>query len=205
MAEGSLKEEVGAMIKKICAVGWLAAICLGSTLAHASEDVIRLVSVPANANGGFGLGNVGPNVPLVKAITTSSSSIITIRYFSGTLCIDFGVCGIGPNGIQFPLGSRFGTPLQEVLGLAFGTVTNVGALIGAFVPEPLVNTSGFEAVDGTKLASGLGIMPNRLFFLGTYNVLSESPGTLYLGINSPNGGGQHSGSITVTVQTTPSP
>jgi hypothetical protein len=95
-------------------------------------------------------------------------------------------------------------PLQEELGVIFGTVTNAGALIGAFVPESLVNTSGFEAVDGTKLASGLGIMPNRLFFVGTYNVISEGPGTLYLGINDTDVSDE-SGSITVTVRATPSP
>jgi hypothetical protein len=89
-----------------------------------------------------------------------------------------------------------------VLGLGFGSVANVGALIGAFVPESLENTSGFEALDGTKLTSGVGIMPNRLFFVGMYNVISVPVGTLYLGINdsvSPT----NSGSLTVLVQSSP--
>jgi hypothetical protein len=75
----------------------------------------------------------------------------------------------------------------------------MGSLIGAFVPEPLVNTSGFQALDGTKLTSGVGITPDRLFFVGTYNVISVGPGTLYLGINDP-GVADNSGSLTVTVE-----
>jgi hypothetical protein len=68
----------------------------------------------------------------------------------------------------------------------------------------LVKTPGFQALDGTKLATGLGVMPNRLFFVGTYNVISEGPGTLYLGINDP-GVADNSGSLTVTVEATQTP
>jgi hypothetical protein len=146
--------------------------------------------------GGLGFG------PLIKVISVTSASTITIRYISGTWCIAPTDCGIGPNGISFNLDSRFGTPLQEVLGLGFGTVTNAGALIGAFVPASLVNTSGFQATDGTKLASGIGIMPNHLFLVGTYNVISAGPGTLYLGINTA-GVNRNSGSLTVLVQSSP--
>jgi hypothetical protein len=118
---------------------------------------------------------VGPNshfLPLVKAITVESASTISIKYVSGTWCDNANICGIGPNGFKIDLGSSYGTPLQEALGLVFGTVTDEAALIGAFVPESLVNTPGFQALDGTKLASGVGIMPNRLFFVGTYNVIT---------------------------------
>jgi hypothetical protein len=83
--------------------------------------------------------------------------------------------------------------------MTFGTITNLGALIGAFVPESLVNTSSFEALDGTKLTSGVGIMPNHLFFVGSYNVIHADHGTLYLGIND-SGAGDNSGSLTVTVE-----
>jgi hypothetical protein len=72
-------------------------------------------------------------------------------------------------------------------------------LIAAFVPESLVNTSGFEALDGTKLTSGVGIMPNHLFFVGKYNVINVGPGTLYLDITD-GGVGDNSESLTVTVE-----
>jgi hypothetical protein len=198
------KGEVGEKIKKISAVVWSVAICLASTLAYASEDSFRTVAVPAIASGNFGFGGIGGFAPLVKAIAIRSAGTITIQYLSGTCCISFRLCGIGPNGIQYSLDSRYGTPLQEVLGLVFGSATNVGALIGAFVPEPLVNTSGFEALDETKLVSGVGITPKHLFLVGTYNVISVSAGTLYLGINdSPSP--TNSGSLVVTVTATPNP
>jgi hypothetical protein len=192
------------MIKKTCAVVWSAAICLASTLAYASEDSFRTVAVPANANGNFGFGGTGGFAPLAKAITVRSAGTITIQYLSGTWCISPNICGIGPNGIQYNLDSRYGTPLQEVLGLTFGSATNVGALIGAFVPTSLVNTSGFQALDETKLVSGVGITPNHLFFVGTYNVISVPAGTLYLGINDPVPA-DNSGSLAVTVTATPNP
>jgi hypothetical protein len=63
-----------------------------------------------------------------------------------------------------------------------------------------VKTPGFQSLDGTLLTSGVGIMPNLLFFVGTYNVIQVSgPGTLYLGIND-GGVSDNSGSITVTVR-----
>ena len=157
--------------------------------------------MPANANGQFGSDPAHPAgfAPLVKAITVTKAATITIKYLSGTWCITPTVCGIGPNGIQFNQDSTGGSPLQERVGVTFGTITNMGSLIGAFVPEPLVNTSGFQALDGTKLTSGVGITPDRLFFVGTYNVISVGPGTLYLGINDP-GVADNSGSLTVTVE-----
>jgi hypothetical protein len=164
-------------------------------------SVTATVTVPANANGQFGSDPAHPGgfVPLVKAITVTKAATITIKYLSGTWCITPTVCGIGPNGIQFNQDSTGGSPLQERVGATFGTITNIGSLIGAFVPEPLVNTSGFEATDGTKLASGIGIMPNQLFFVGTYNTIDVGPGTLYLGIND-GAVADNFGSLTVTVE-----
>jgi hypothetical protein len=173
----------------------------GAAQAQVADNVITAtVTVPANANGHFGdPEGTGGFVPLVEAITVTKAAIITIKYLSGTVCVTPTVCGIGPNGIQFNQGTTGGSPLQEVVGATFGTITNIGSLIGAFVPAALVKTPGFQALDGTKLTSGVGIMPNYLFFLGSYNVLHRGPGTLYLGIND----GvvfDNSGSLTVSVE-----
>src|ERR1700751_2829876 len=146
------------MIKTLCAVAGLSAMFLASTVTHAFDDATRAtVTVPADASGGFGSPASG-NVPLVKAKTVKHAGTITIKYVTGTWC--FGstpdACGVGPNGIEFPQGGTGNIlPLEEVTGLPGGNVTNLAALTGAFVPESLVNTLGFQALDGTKLTSEL--------------------------------------------------
>jgi hypothetical protein len=76
---------------------------------------------------------------------------------------------------------------------------NAMALMGAFVPQEWVDTPGFAALDGTKMTTGVGIMPNQLFFVGTNNYLQVTgPGTLYLGVNDWYVD-DNSGSVTVTV------
>jgi hypothetical protein len=157
----------------------------------------RTVEVSAMASGGFGSPPEGFS-HLTEALTVHEESTITIQYRKGTWCFGAGLC-TGPNGANFD-NSGFATPLQESIGVLGGTVTNIGALIGAFVPEPLANTPGFQPLDGTLLTSGVGITPNLLFFVGNYNVVQVSgPGTLYLGINDGNVS-DNSGSITVTAK-----
>jgi hypothetical protein len=56
--------------------------------------------------------------------------------------------------------------------------------MGAFVPAAMESNPGFVPIDMTKRKSGYGIMPNQLFFVGSYNVIQvNGPGTLYLGMN----------------------
>ena len=132
-------------------------------------------------------------VPFVPALTVSGPGTITVTYISGTVT---DCCGIntGPNGTRFNGGNNHQFPLQERHGVSYGWVNNEDALIGAFVPAARVNHTGFTAIDGTKNATRIGIMPNKLFFIGegiTFDV--KEAGTLFLGINdvfvADNGGG----------------
>ncbi len=149
------------------------------------------VFVPGTASGYF--GNPQDNaVPFVAALAVTGPGTITVTYVSGTVT---DCCGIntGPNGVRFRThGQQW--PLQEARGVAGGTVYNEDALIGVFVPATTVNRTGFTAIDGTKDATRVGIIPNKLFFIGTGKTFPVSEaGTLFLGINdivtSDNGGG----------------
>ena len=183
------------------AKGWIAtapALTISLTLggvAYAEDDhKSTTIEVPATASGGFGIPASG-YLPLVETLMVHVENTIIIQSDNGTWCVGAGFCG-GPNGIDFD-NTGFATPLQESIGVVGGEVTNLGALIGAFVPESLVKTPGFQALDGTRLTTGVGIMPNMLFFVGTYNVIQvRGPGTLFLGINDGNVS-DNSGSITV--------
>ena len=154
------------------------------------------VVVPGNATGGFGNPATG-YVPLISALKVCSRGTIIISYKSGTVT-DCGV-NAGPKGITWVLEPWDQMPLQEAVGTLSGTVPNLNALIGAFVPASTVETSGFAAVDGTKALAPVGIPLNALFFVGKYATVEvNGPGTLFLGINDgyvdDNGG-----SFTVTV------
>lgn len=141
------------------------------------------VTVPGNASGHFGNPS-DLHVPLVQAITVNGPATIKISYASGTVT---GVGGVttGPDGVPWDTdGSQ--TPLQEGTGVAGGTVLNMDALIGAFVPKQRYESSpGFRALDGTKGVVPVGIVPEALFFVGdgiTYE--ATEAGRLYLGINA---------------------
>ncbi|MGA8151635.1 MAG: hypothetical protein WB952_11845 [Terriglobales bacterium] len=156
------------------------------------------VFVPGNASGCFGNPDDGC-VPLVAALTVSEPGTITVTYVSGT--VSWGQGDTGPNGtlcactgMQFPLKEAHG------IGLRGGSVKDLGALFGVFVPESRVLCKGFNALDGTKNVTRVGIMPNKLFFIGTGETFSVTEaGTLFLGINdtivSDNSGGFN---VTVT-------
>jgi hypothetical protein len=99
----------------------------------------------------------------------------------------------GPNGASWDNGA-LQTPLQETAGVAHGHVNNLAALIGAFVPKSRVDAPGFKPIDGTKNLTLAGIVPGRLFFIGTSKTIHvNGAGTLFLGINDEgiedNGGG----------------
>ena len=149
------------------------------------------VFVPGNTNGCFG-NAVDMCVPLVAALTVNGPGTITVTYVSGTIT-DAGNVNTGPNGVSFPAGG-YQVPFQEASGIALERITHLDALIGVFVPQSRVQRVGFSAIDGTKNATRVGIMPNKLFFIGTGKTFSVSQaGTLFLGINdcwvSDNGGG----------------
>jgi len=154
------------------------------------------VFVPGTASGCFG-NPVDECVPLVAALTVSGPGKITVAYVSGTVI--YGVGEAGPKGVRFTYSTYAQVPLQAALGLSRMSTATMGALIGVFVPQKTAQRKGFNALDGTKNVTRVGIMPNGLFFIGAGKTFRVSEaGTLFLGINdswvSDNGGG-----FTVTV------
>lgn len=159
------------------------------------------VFVPGNASAFFGNG-ADIQVEYVPAVTVAGPATITVSYVSGTV-LDAGGINTGPNGTTWDTqGGQ--SPLQEALGISGGTIQNLDALIGSFVPATTINNPGvFSPLDGTKDVAPVGIMPNSLFFIGegiTYN--ATEAGTLYLGINDW-WVGDNSGGYTVQVTATP--
>jgi hypothetical protein len=186
----------------------VAKLCPGATLTMLSlmlvfegstvtSEAQTSVFVPGNASGCFGSPN-DTCVPLVAALTVNGPGTITVTYVSGT--VDLGPFSVGPTGGRANVGVGSQYPLQEANAVSGGTLDNIGALIGVFVPTHRVNDHrGFQAVDGTKSVSRVGIKPNLLRFVGesfTFNV--RQAGTLYLGINDTLVD-DNSGGFTVTV------
>lgn len=166
-----------------------------STIADAQVTVF----VSGKASGDFG-NPVATLVPFVSALTVTMPSTIQITYVSGTVQYGIGL-STGPNGASFEIGPDQ-TPLQEAAGIANGHVNNLAALIGAFVSKSRVDTPGFQAIDGTKNLTPAGIIPNRLFFIGTSKTIHvNGAGTLFLGIND-EGIEDNSGGFTVQIQVT---
>ena len=153
------------------------------------SDAQVTIFVPGRASD---FGNpVTKLVPFVKALTVLGPGDIQITYVSGT--VSFGGGLTGPNGVPWENG-LLQTPLQEAKGVGRGHVTNLAALIGAFVPKTRVDLLGFRPIDGTKNLTAAGIVPSTLFFVGTSKTIHvNGPGTLFLGINDEgiddNGGG----------------
>jgi len=168
-------------------------LIVAATTAAAQTQVF----VPGTATGFFGGPSPDIQVPFVPAISVSGPSWITVTYVSGMVTDCCGVVA-GPDGVPWPIGvEQF--PLQEAVGVAIEKVNNMDALIGVFVPQKTVQRKGFNALDGTKSVTHVGIMPNGLFFIGAGKRLwVTQAGTLFLGINDcwvgDNGGG-----FTVTV------
>jgi hypothetical protein len=155
------------------------------------------VSVPGNASGYFG-NPVDQLVPFVPAITVTGPGTITVTYVSGTVDVGGGHV-VGPIGLRnWPsAGNQY--PLLEAKGIVPQTADHVGGLIGVFVPAARVSSPGFTAIDGTKNAAPVGIMPGGLFFIGAGKTFAvKQAGTLFLGINETLVG-DNSGSFTVTV------
>jgi len=162
--------------------------------AHAQTQVF----VPATATGCFG----DPHdacVPLTAAFTVSGPGTITVTYVSGMVIWDTAGDSTGPNGTfcactnhQFPLNEAHGVGLIK-------KVYNLWSLIGGFVPQSRALRKSFNALDGTKNITKVGIMPGNLFFIGeskTFEV--DQAGTLFLGINDTYVG-DNSGGFNVEV------
>jgi len=182
------------------AILFLLLVCgVSAAVAQASPATLTISSL-ASGNFGAGYAHQTMQTALVRAITVPGAGTITVTYVSGSWCAHDGTDCSGANGtaINDPSGVWY-DPLQEASGVAPSAAQNAIALMGAFVPQLLTEQSGFVAMDGTKLTSGVGIMPNLLFFVGANNCIQvNGPGTLYLGINDWYVD-DNSGSLTVTV------
>jgi len=156
------------------------------------------VFVPGNASGYFG-NPVDAEVAFVPAISVNGPATITVTYVDGTVTYGFGEPEVGPNGGPFPAnGGQY--PLQEAKGIApHKAIQNIAALIGAFVPAARAAHKGFVAIDATKAASRVGIMPGWVFFVGESKTIEvKEAGTLFLGIND-TGVEDNSGGFNVEV------
>jgi hypothetical protein len=182
-------------VTSFCSSAALLLVVLVLIVAAPTTAAQTQVFVAGNTNGCFG-NAVDECIPLVAALTVNGPGRITVTYVSGTVT-DAGV-NTGPDGVPWT-DPRFQIPLQEKLGVWLKNMTHLDGLIGVFVPQSRVLRKGFSALDGTKGVTGVGIMPDRLFFIGTGKTFQASEaGTLFLGINDcwvgDNGGG-----FTVTV------
>jgi hypothetical protein len=167
-------------------------LMVAATIANAQIQIF----VPGTTNGCFG-NPVDECIPLVAALTVRGPGSVTVTYVSGTVT-DAGV-NTGPDGVSW-IDPRFQIPLQEKHGVWLKKMTHLDGLIGVFVPQSRVLRNGFNALDGTKQVTHVGITPDRLFFIGTGKTFRvKEAGTFFLGINdcwvSDNGGGFN---VTVT-------
>jgi hypothetical protein len=186
-----------------------------------------LIVVTSTATGGFGRADMASSHgggDFVLAWTFTGSGQVINFTATGEINIATGfVPNNGPNGITVQIdnvvaGQDFTyTPLEQALVDAsqitfprpFGTpLLNVGALIGAFVPQGLLNTPGFNPRD-PSLSAGVGIPAANLLLVGTNGTfISTEPGQFYLGINeyfSPNNLNITPGGFLVNVTAIPEP
>ena len=169
------------------------------TFAAATLAAQTSVFVPGNASGDFGYPTQNVIVRLIPALTVSGPGTITVTYVSGTVDWAPGK-PTGPGGAPWPY-SGCQLPLQEVNGVSQKRATNIGALMGVFVPQRRTQEVGFSAIDGTKNATPAGILPTQLKFVGTSRTFTVTEaGTLYLGINDCEVA-DNSGGFNVTVTT----
>lgn len=177
------------IVQSAATIAILVTCVVASTVA---ADAQVSVFVPGNASGSFGNPLGGGGAAMVSALNVSGPGTITVTYVSGSVTDSSGV-NAGPDGVTINMGGAQ-SPLQEQAGVSGGTIKNLDALIGVFVPKVTVSSTGFHAIDGTKDATPVGIKPGSLFFIGTGKTFKvPGAGTLFLGINdwivSDNGGG----------------
>ncbi len=164
----------------------------------ATTTAAQNVFVPGNASGFFGNSADQAN-PLVLALTVNGPGTITVTYVSGTVTWDSNGDTTGPDGTACGTCKGNQTPLNEAHGIGLGKIEKLAALIGVFVPQSRVQSKGFKAIDGTKDATKVGIIPNGLLFIGTGKTFPvKEAGTLFLGINDYHVS-ENSGGFNVTV------
>ena len=145
-------------------------------VATPAPEVIRQVSVPATATGGFGTPSLG-STQFVAAYAVDEPGSFDLAVLATGSATANGT-SFGPNGFTFSSGT---TPLEEA---GQGPNDPFDALIGAFVPQSVVDTPGFVPEDDTKPGVTVGIDPSELFLVGSTNTADVTgPGTLFLGIN----------------------
>ncbi len=181
----------------VAIIGLLCTVGLFSTSA-----LSQVVNVDAKATGEFG-GHPDVSEPIVLDMVPGFvfSGPGTIRITaSGTIDLTPNLSfpvgqNVPPDG-QVPLdrvtilgaADRY-LPLEEALVDASGTgalplnFSGGGALMGAFVPQAIVDVPGFLAKDD-DFSNG-GISSGSLFFIGSgpFDFTTTNPGTLFLGIN----------------------
>ena len=176
-----------------------------------------IVSVPATASGGFGSqGNPGSTRFVLGHTFSSSGEMISISA-SGGVNLSINTRNVGPDGISAPAGTPFAftisyTPLEEPLVESGAliiprpngdTIEKIGALIGAYIPEPIANDPNFSPFDEDLV--NLGIPSTDLFLIGSQATLrSPGAGALYLGINEWFAS-NNSGAFQVTIDPVPIP
>lgn len=183
---------------KFLLVGFLMA---AASIARA-ETVI--VSVPGNALGSFGNPS-SSSQPYVSAIAINGPGTLTMKYISGVVtdcCINSATFAVGPGGVTYNY-AGLQSPFQEALGVSGGTIDNADGLVGIFVIQSRVLSTGFSPVDGTKSLVPVGLLPGDIRFIGRGTIFeAKQAGTLFLGINDCCGGG-NGGEFTVSVTFVP--
>lgn len=225
-------------LSNVSLLGYLPLIMCSLLLLPAQQVIAGLtvieLDVDSKTVGGFGplLGGAGlepdPTVQeLVEAVSLSAGQVVEVIAVGEILLdTDFGFAA-SPDGI-FAVAPRFNPfiyfPLEEAAvdagDLAIPVPADfvgfpVGALMGAFVPQGVVNDPGFIALNDDPdpdLVNFGGVLPNpvvvgsipsdALFLIGSGPFMFEAPedGTLFLGVNdafTPNNSGEFSVSITI--------
>jgi hypothetical protein len=145
-------------------------------VATPAAPVLRQVAVPGTASGEFGNPDTG-STQFVSAYTVDEDGSFDLGV-SASGSVTANGTPTGPNGFTCTVGT---TPLEEA-GQPPGDPC--GALIGAFVPQSVVDTPGFVPEDDTNPGVTVGIDPSELFLVGSSDTVDVTgPGTLFLGIN----------------------
>jgi len=191
---------------------YAAYLAFGFSTCHCAAAI-----VPANSTGGFGAPNGGWTT-MVAAWTFSSSETVSIST-TGTIDLaplQFGL-NTGANGLTLAVDNlhifpETYFPLEEsavelgnlILPRVEGTlVSNVGALMAAFIPAATAFHPSFVAADEDLV--GMGVSSTSLFFVGTdAQFTSPGAGVLFVGVNDALSSNNF-GAYDVTVTAIPSP
>lgn len=182
-------------------IWWVATIVIllgGLSSAALSQEV----TVPGTASGGFDfIDTVGSTAgQLVPGFTFSAPNTVVISAGGGPISLEptDQIVSPGPDG-TFCVAEDGGLctcsfPLELAISEAPGGPTiprtpphdDVGALMGAFVPEEVITPGPFFPFDEDRLPpSEAGIPSTDLFLIGSgpFEFSAPGPGTLFLGIN----------------------